>query len=168
MAQCYAFLFFIITFAKSSQRCCAIAFLRRCYVFESVKAGKKVTSKDVTKMWRHIETVFGKWPVMEAMAAYKKGNQSSSLTIQTDDTIDVRSMSVGQSQGVAPVLTLAKSVQAVEPTRELSYFSLKDMVPLPYDKLKSAKKLLDSAKPLTVTKRDVEKINFIPLSVDRV
>lgn len=138
------------------------------YIFESVKAGKKVTNKDVIKMWRYVETIIGKSPVMAAIAASKKGNQSSSLTIQTDDIIDIRSMTVEQLQGVVPILMLAKSVQAVEPVRELSYFSPKDIEPLLYDKLKSAKKLLDRAKRLTVTKRDVEKINFILLSVDRI
>ncbi len=119
-------------------------------------------------MWRYIETIIGKSPVMAAMAASKKGNQSSSLTIQTGEIINIRSMSVEQLQGVVPILMLAKSVQAVEPVRELSYFSPKDIEPLLYDKLKSAKKLLDRAKRLTVTKRDVEKINFILLSVDRI
>lgn len=105
---------------------------------------------------------------MAAMTASKKGNQSSSQTIQSGEIIDIRSMSVEQLQGVAPVLTLAKSVQAVESVRGLSYFSPKNMEPLPYDKLKSTKKLLDRAKRLTVTKRDVEKTYFILLSVDRI
>lgn len=142
--------------------------MRHHNVFESVKAGKKVTNKYVIKMWRYIETIIGKSPVMAAMTASKKGNQSSSQTIQSGEIIDIRSMSVEQLQGVAPVLTLAKSVQAVESVRGLSYFSPKNMEPLLYDKLKSAKKLLDRVKRLTVTKKNVEKTYFILLSVDRI
>lgn len=138
------------------------------YVFENVKAGKKITNKDVMKMWRYTETIIGRSPVMAAMAAAKKGNPSSSLTTQTDELNDIRSMRIEQLQGAAPILMLAKTDQGVEPTRELVYFSRKDIEPLLYDKLKSAKNLLHKAMRLTDTKRNVEKINFILLSVNRI
>lgn len=77
-------------------------------------------------------------------------------------------MRVEQLQGVAPILMQAKTDQGVEPTRELTYFSCKDIEPLLYDKLKSAKNLLHKAMRLTDTKRNVEKINFILLSVNRI
>lgn len=121
------------------------------YAFKSVKAGRRVTDKDVLKMEQFVSALIQVTPELKDISSRKQG--AASALALTDDPSDLSA-------------TLPDA--GVEPNMSLTYYHATDLAPIVLAKLKELRPQLVRAKGLAPDDFCRSKLDYVLLRIDRV